>query len=176
MNHTSDLFPETLLVNLDHGRTFTTTLKIAEHFGKRHDDVLKAIANVIKRTKNPEHLRNFAEMSGLDRRNRRQKFYRLSRDGFVFIVQGFTGAKADEWKWRFLEAFNAMEAELQAQTARYAAALDKVRPNLRPVVEGTQAGLSRAAIAGPLGKSCASITYHRGQGKSLGLLLAGGAA
>lgn len=169
MKH-ADLFPETLLVKLDHGHIFTTSIKVAEYFGKRHDDVLKVINAVVKRTVSPEHLRNFAAMSGLDQRNRQRNFYHLTRDGFVFIAMGFTGPDADAWKWKFLDAFNAMEAELNARTARYAAALDQVRPNLRPVVEGTEQGMNRAAIAGPLGKSCGSVTYHRRSAHRLGLL------
>lgn len=166
----ADLFPETLLVNLDHGHIFTTSIKVAEHFGKNHKDVLRIITAVVKRSANPEHRRNFAPMSDQDQRNRKRYFYHLTRDGFAFIAMGFTGPEADAWKWKFLEAFNAMEAELHARTARFAAALDQVRPSLRPVVEGTQDGLNRAAIAAPLGKSCAAVTYHRGQARRLGLL------
>ena len=168
-----DLFPETLLVSATGSHTFTTSLKVAEHFGKRHDDVLKAINAVVKRTSNPELLRNFAEQSEaylLKGRLRQRPIYHLSRDGFVFIAMGFTGPQADEWKWDFLNAFNAMEAELHATTARYAAALDQVRPSLRPAVEDAEAGLPRAATAQRLGKSCGAVTYHRGRARSLGLL------
>ena len=38
---TADLFPETLLVSCEHDRVFTTSLKIAEHFRKRHQHVLR---------------------------------------------------------------------------------------------------------------------------------------
>lgn len=167
-----DLFPETLLVNLDHGNIFTSSILVAEHFKRRHDDVLKVINAVVKRTTDPEHLRNFAAMSGLDQRNRKRNFFNLTRDGFVFIAMGFTGPEADAWKWKFLDAFNAMESTLQAKTNRFAHALDVVRPSLRPVVDGTEAGLKRIAIAAPLGKSCAAVTYHRGQARRLGLLAA----
>lgn len=43
----ADLFPETLLVEIADGQTFTTSLKVAEHFHKLHKDVLKAINKLI---------------------------------------------------------------------------------------------------------------------------------
>ncbi len=42
-----DLFPETLLVKQDGERIYTTSVKVAEHFGKRHDHVLRDIRKII---------------------------------------------------------------------------------------------------------------------------------
>ena len=167
----NELFPETMLVKLDHGHSFTTSIKVAEHFGKRHTHVLRAIENLLADIGEQAFSEpNFGLATYLDAQKKPRQMYRLSRDGFALIAMGFTGKEALVWKIKFLDAFNAMEAELQARTARYAAALDQVRPNLRPVVEGTQSGLNRAAIAGPLGKSCASVSYHRSSARRLGLL------
>ena len=41
------------------------------------------------------------------------KEYLLTRDGFSFLVMGFTGAKADEWKLKYTEAFNKMEQAIK---------------------------------------------------------------
>ena len=38
--------------------------------------------------------------------------YLLTRDGFSLLVMGFTGAKALEWKLKYIAAFNAMEKKL----------------------------------------------------------------
>ena len=172
-----DLFPETLLVNLDHGHIFTTSRKVAEHFGKSHKNVLRDISALLAKIArlnfeppNATGRLNFAPSSYTDKRGKTYPEYHLSHDGFSLLAMGFTGREALVWKLKFLEAFNAMESELHARTQRFAAALDQVRPNLRPVVEGTQGGLNRAAIAAPLGKSCAAVTYHRSQARRLGLL------
>lgn len=188
MNLNHDLFPETLLVDLDHGHSFTTSRKVAEHFKKRHDHVLRDVAallaeisrlnfeppNAISRPNfgEPDSIGwlNFQASSYTDKRGKTYTEYHLSRDGFSLLAMGFTGREALAWKIKFLDAFNAMEAELNAKTARYAAALDQVRPSLRPVVEATELGVSRWPIAALLGKSCASVTYHRGQARRLGLL------
>ena len=33
----------------------------------------------------------------------------MNRDGFTFLVMGFTGKKANEWKWKYIDAFNKLE-------------------------------------------------------------------
>lgn len=209
----ADFFPETLLVSLDERGMYTTSLKVAEYFGKRHDhvvrDIFKLCADMDVLSEDPvDSSLNFEErMAGpstnslpkigerisvadhldflrsgrwfeIDKysyvtakgQQRQANMFHIGRDGFALLSMGFTGMKALAWKLKFLQAFNDMERQLSAQRDRYVAALDQVRPSLRPVVEGTQDGQSRAAIAQPLGKSCAAVTYHRSQARRLGLL------
>ncbi len=156
----SDLFPETLLVDVSDGHTFTTSLKIAEHFHKRHDDVLKAIRNVVAQCTSPEQLRNFAELfityTVKNGAKRKRPIFHLTRDGFVFVVGGFTGQEANDWKWKFIAAFNAMEAQLRAKNEREAAALYRLRPHWRAINVGLAAGLNRSQIC--------TLTGHRSPG------------
>lgn len=102
------------LVRAEEGRVFTTTLIVAETFEKNHKNVLRAVENL--ECSEEFHERNFAPMvyeaeigSGA---KREFPAFELTRDGFVFLVMGFTGKKAAAWKEKFLEAFNAMEAAL----------------------------------------------------------------
>ena len=39
----------------------------------------------------------------------------LTRDGFSLLVMGFTGAKALQWKLKYIEAFNKMEEHIKGQ-------------------------------------------------------------
>lgn len=39
----------------------------------------------------------------------------MTRDGFTLLAMGLTGKKALQFKLRYIEQFNAMEAELKAQ-------------------------------------------------------------
>ena len=39
--------------------------------------------------------------------------YLLTRDGFSLLVMGFTGARALEWKLKYIEAFNQMEQAIK---------------------------------------------------------------
>jgi len=99
------------------GRITTTSTQIAEHFGKRHDRVLRAIDNL---ECSPEfRLPNFGETVE-SRANPsggapiQSRAFTLTRDGFVFLCMGFTGREAAQWKEKYIAAFNAMEAELHA--------------------------------------------------------------
>ena len=40
----------------------------------------------------------------------------MNRDGFTFLAMGFTGKRADAWKWKYIEAFNKMEKVIQEKT------------------------------------------------------------
>lgn len=97
------------------GQPMTTSLDVAEHFGKQHKDVLKRIASL---DCSPEfHQRNFAPMSIKvsvgNGAQREDPAYRMTRDGFTFLCMGFTGAKAARWKEAYIDAFNQMEQALR---------------------------------------------------------------
>lgn len=103
--------PTTLLVLLDCGEVWTTSLLIEEKFGKRHADVLRAVEKLDCSTEFTE--RNFALSEYTDSTGRALPMYRVSRDGFSFLGMGFTGRAAAAWKERFIGAFNSMEIELR---------------------------------------------------------------
>ena len=45
---------------------------------------------------------------------KKYKEYLMNRDGFSLLVMGFTGKAALEWKIKYINAFNEMEAKLRA--------------------------------------------------------------
>lgn len=164
---------QSLFLSTD-GHPYTTSRALAERFGKLHKNVLRDIENLLGDLPDPAFGRlNFEPTSYTDRWNRTQLEYRLTHNGFALLAMAFTGRDAMAWKIALLQAFEALEAELLERTARFAEALDQVRPVLRPVVEGTEQGRSRADIAAQLGKSTGSVTYHRRSARRLGLLRRG---
>jgi len=94
-------------VNKDKQLT-TTTLKIAETFGKRHDNVMQKLES-LDLPKSFTAL-NFKGGSYLDKQNQERPMYNVTRDGFTFLVMGFTGKKAVNFKIAYIEAFNKMES------------------------------------------------------------------
>lgn len=44
--------------------------------------------------------------------------YEMTRDGFTFLVMGFTGKDAAHWKENYIAAFNAMEQRLLPEHAQ----------------------------------------------------------
>jgi Rha family phage regulatory protein len=97
-------------VSLVDGRPMVSSLKVAEHFGKKHYNVIRAI----KSLKIPDDFRalNFEGTSYKDVQGKERPVYLMTRDGFTLLVMGFTGKRAMEWKIKYIEAFNAMEKKL----------------------------------------------------------------
>lgn len=95
------------------GITVVSSRVVSEDFGKRHKEVKDKIEEKIS---GKSHLSNwFIRNTYMDSMNREQTEYLLTRDGFSFIVMGFTGSKADEFKIKYIEAFNKMEQALSRQ-------------------------------------------------------------
>lgn len=94
-------------------KPITSSRIIAQIFGKRHDDVLKAIRNL--ECSSEFSLRNFAETPYTNEQNG-QVYHEfiITRDGFSFLAMGFTGSEAAKFKEAFITAFNKMEAQLMA--------------------------------------------------------------
>lgn len=103
------------LVVMKNKQAVTTSLNVAESFGKNHRDVLEAINNKIDSAENSaQYEKMFAEGSYKDRSGKSNKMYFMNRDGFTFIAFGFTGKRADEFKLKYIEAFNKMEATIRS--------------------------------------------------------------
>jgi len=107
--------PELSIYN---GIVTTTSTQVAQFFGKRHDNVLRAIRVLIRETASDNRLLNFEETVDI-RENPSggapisMPAYRMDREGFMLLAMGFTGKEALRWKLAFIAAFNRMEAELQ---------------------------------------------------------------
>lgn len=99
------------LIHQSGDRLFVTSLEISNHFAKQHKDVLKAVDNL--ECSQEFRRRNFAPSSYNNSQNKAQPMYEITRDGFVFLCMGFTGAQAAVWKERYIEAFNQMETALR---------------------------------------------------------------
>lgn len=99
--------PEITIIS---GRAVTTSLAVATYFGKRHDDILKKINNL--ECSSEFIARNFAGNEYTDSIGRILPCYEITRSGFMFLVMGFTGKKAALLKENYINAFDAMEANL----------------------------------------------------------------
>ena len=120
--------PKSDLVLVQDDNVLTTSLIVAEKFGKNHFDVLRAIENCLKTLRNIATRTNDSNFAGVkidsafikneytDAKGERRPMYYLSRDAFSLIVMGFTGEKAMEWKWRYIQEFNRMEAALKGKS------------------------------------------------------------
>lgn len=99
----------------ENSQALTNSLLVAEKFGKTHDNVLKAIRNIIdggvvKNNETPMFVEStyFNQQNGQD-----YPLFVMNRDGFTLLAMGFTGKKALQFKLDYIAAFNAMENELR---------------------------------------------------------------
>lgn len=96
------------------GQLFTTSIDVAEKFGKRHDHVLVSVRKIID-SDGAFGLPNFRESSYLNDQNKKQPMFEMTRSGFTILAMGFSGKKALEWKIKYEQAFSAMEQALVNQ-------------------------------------------------------------
>lgn len=94
----------------------TTSIEVARHFGKPHDEVLRRIRNLLEQLPDA-YLRNFAETeterpSPLNGAAIKSPAYRITRDGFTLLAMGFTGQRALKFKLAYIDAFNRLERAL----------------------------------------------------------------
>lgn len=102
-------------VKVNDGTPVTTSMQVAKVFGKRHNHVLRAIQNIecspeFSSTHFWVHDRVIDIGKGATRKS---KYYEMSKDGFIFLVMGFTGEKAAQFKEMYINAFNEMHEQLQ---------------------------------------------------------------
>ena len=103
------------LVFINDKQTITNSQVVADYFGKKHYNVLRKIDEII--TDAPidftsTHFRVHAVKLRAGAVNRDSKIYEMTKDGFMFLVMGFTGAKAAELKINFINAFNEAQKRL----------------------------------------------------------------
>lgn len=105
-----------LVIQNSSGNDVTTSLIVAQVFSKRHSDVLRDIRNLS--CSNDFRERNFALMVKMNELPQggaqKSEHYEMTKDGFSFLVMGYTGAKAGEFKERFIAEFNKREMMLKS--------------------------------------------------------------
>lgn len=130
----TDLIPAVEIVS---SRPVTSSLRIAEHFGKRHDNVVRDIRKIISNVSEEFGALNFEGVNYLDEKRESRPMYLLTKDGFLILAMGYTGKDAMRLKEAYIRRFNEMEAELAAKHAREQAERErpKVLDNSRSTVE-----------------------------------------
>ena len=109
-----------VLVSNKDGKLKTDSLIIARMSGKEHKHIMRDIRNIISSDAyKKRHQSNFELMSRLvgigNNAKRSEPYYEMDRQGFEILAMGFTGEKALEWKFKYSDAFAAMEEALEKE-------------------------------------------------------------
>jgi len=92
----------------------TTSLKVSDAFGKLHKNILSKI-ETLECSDDFREL-NFELSSTMQKipngGEKQNPYYEITKDGFMFLVMGFTGKKAAAVKEAYIAAFNRMQDKL----------------------------------------------------------------
>jgi len=91
-------------------KLITTSKLVADTFGKRHDNVVRKLESL--ECSEEFNALNFEAVKYKDQKGEFRKLYNMTKDGFMFLVMGFTGQRAARIKEAYINAFNDMEATL----------------------------------------------------------------
>lgn len=103
-------------ITVHNNRPVTNSIAVANFFGKMHKHVLEKIrmlgCSPAFTTANFSAVVLTAQ-AGFDERE--IEAYEMTKNGFIFLVMGFTGKKAAAFKEAYIAEFDRMEAELLKQ-------------------------------------------------------------
>jgi Rha family phage regulatory protein len=102
-----------LVFKSEEGQVVTTSLLVAETFGKAHDKVMRDIEKLS--CSDEFRAANFGDSSYVSQQNKELPMCIMTKDGFTFLVMGYTGKKAGKFREEYIKAFNAMEKALKGQ-------------------------------------------------------------
>ena len=117
MNTSLTTNPDHFVTSLD-GQLITSSLLVAEAFGKQHSHVIRSIENldIPEKFTSIHFWMHVQKVSVGNGAKRESKVYRMTKDGFMLLVMGFTGKRAMDIKIAYINAFNRMAAQLAQQT------------------------------------------------------------
>ena len=101
------------LVKVENEQVVTTSLVVAESFGKKNKNIIQAVENLMAENQAVKNM--FWISSYINSRGREYPMYYMNRDGFTLLVMGFTGKEALQFKVEYINAFNKMEEQLKNQ-------------------------------------------------------------
>lgn len=101
---------ELVLINKS-GRDITTSLIVAEVFGKAHKNILRSIYDMSCSKAFREQ--NFLLTSYKSLQNKEMPMYEITKDGFTFLAMGFTGKNAGVFKEKFIGEFDKYDLLLK---------------------------------------------------------------
>ena len=94
------------LVSIENEVPKTTSLVVAEFFSKQHKNVIRIIDNLDCSDKFSQL--NFEPSEYTDDRGKVRRMYHMTKNGFIFLVMGFTGKAAAGFKEIYITEFDRM--------------------------------------------------------------------
>jgi Rha family phage regulatory protein len=99
------------VVVIEETQALTTSLNVAEYFGKEHRKVCRDIENLLASEAKLGDFwtANFGRSDYVDSRGKVQRMFTMTKSGFALLTMGYTGPKALRFKVAYINQFDAME-------------------------------------------------------------------
>lgn len=121
------------VVSVKDGSVYANSRDVAAFFGKEHRNVLADIAAILTAGGLSAEISavwfrptTYEQKTGFG--VRQNSAYDMTKDGFMLLVMGYTGAKAMQFKLAYIQRFNEMEETLKAGPAPGAHAIPQTLP------------------------------------------------
>lgn len=152
-----------LVMSNQQGRDITTSLLVAEVFQKRHDNVLRDIRNL--ECSDEFRLANFellVEMRQLPQGGAtKAEWYEMTKDGFSFLVMGYTGKKAAEFKELFIREFNKRESLLKDEEYIIQRSMEIINRRVKALEAAVETKSRQLALQGQvIIEQAPKVAYH----------------
>lgn len=109
------------LVQIENNQPVTSSLQVAEVFGKKHHHVMDSIKDLIEDIKkteiscleqNADTPMFYQDTYQVEGNFRKYPMFYMNQDGWTLLVMGYQGKKATEFKLQYMAQFKKMEREL----------------------------------------------------------------
>ncbi len=93
------------------GKPVTSSQQVAKRFKKLHKNILRAYYRLD--CSDEFNRLNFEPVEEVDAKGELRRSVHMTKDGFMFLVMGFTGKEAARTKEAYIYAFNAMTEQIE---------------------------------------------------------------
>lgn len=134
------------LVTVNNGQPITTSLAVAEKFGKSHSFVLRALRNID--CSEEFNQCSYASVEYTDKKGESRPMVTMTKNGFVFLVMGFTGKKAARFKEDYINEFDRMATTLNANALSTIREVEQLTLRIEDITKNLSAAGSFLSIGG----------------------------
>ena len=145
------------LVSIDNGQPMTNSKLVAEKFGKRHANVLQAIDNIecsdtFKQLnfKLVMETMTYVDKNGFSKSKQTKRIghVEMTKNGFVFLVMGFTGKQAAKFKEDYINEFDRMATTLNANALSTIREVEYLTLRIEDITKNLSAAGSFLSVGG----------------------------
>lgn len=157
---------QNLVAVVESGSLMTTSIKVADAFGRQHKNVLRKLETLACSREFTEL--NFELSEYTDTTGRKLSMWNMTKDGFMFLVMGFTGTKAATIKEAYISEFNRMADELHRRELEQFSLEDIPFPPVASELHKCNAQQLAKALCHKLGATRYMLSIEPGSGSMSG--------